>query len=115
MRRLLALLLLLATPLAAQSLDGRYYWAGSDPARGCTPNAYSEGSITLDGGQVFFVESHCALTNRVAIRDMNGAFLYDAQCSGEGDTWTERMLVYPTSDGVAVLSRGAARVYTRCQ
>lgn len=106
---------MLASPVVAQNLDGVYYWQDSDPGFGCAESAYAEFQITIEGNKISFVETQCKLGDPVGIRDMAEATLYDAVCTGEGDTWTERMLVYETYDGVALLSRGAARTYTRCQ
>ncbi len=115
MVRLAFILTALAAPLSAQSLDGRYYWPDLNPAQACDPQAYSDGAITIAGDQIAFVESRCNLTNPVSVRGMDGTYLYDAKCTGEGEDWTERMMVYPTFDGVAVLSRGWARTYIRCK
>ena len=75
----------------------------------------SDATIEIREGAVWFIESRCELTNPVALRDMPEGMLYDGLCAGEGETWSERMLVYRTYDGVAVLSRGAARTYSRCE
>jgi len=113
--RFLIALTLLAAPAVADTYDGRYFWRGGDPVTACDPDVYNDGSITIDGPQISFIESSCQLTKPTALRDMPEGTLFDAICSGEGDTWTERMMVYKTFDGVAVISRGAVRTYTRCQ
>lgn len=108
-------LVFLASPVVSQDLDGVYRWQDSDPATGCDSSAYAEFQVTISGNQISFVETQCKLGNPMPIRDMPEGTLYDAVCAGEGDTWTERMLVYRTFDGVALLSRGAARTYSRCE
>ncbi|WP_296419901.1 hypothetical protein [Pseudooctadecabacter sp.] len=108
-------LALMATPLAAQTLDGTYHWSGTDPVAGCDLDTYNDGRITLADDKITFVESTCTLTNPTAIRDMAEGTLFDMVCSGEGEEWTERVFIYQTFDGVAVLSRGAARTYQRCE
>jgi hypothetical protein len=113
--RLALVAALLATPVFADTFDGRYFWRGTDPLTGCDPEAYNEGSITIGEGQIAFIESNCTLTKPTALRDMPEGTLFDAVCFGEGETWTERMMVYKTYDGVAVISRAAARTYSRCQ
>lgn len=106
-----------AAPVAAQSLDldGVHRWLGSDPATACDTSVYNDGQMTIDGATVAFIETSCKLGDPVAIRDMPEGTLYDAVCNGEGDIWTERMLVYKTFDGIAILSRGAVRTYQRCE
>lgn len=113
--RLAIFLTLLSAPLHAQSLDGTYHWTGSDPATACDTTVYNDGRITIAGNRISFVESQCKLDAPVSVRDMPEGTLYDATCTGEGEIWTERMFVYRTFAGVAVLSRGAARTYTRCE
>ena len=108
-------LILLASPVAAQNLDGVYHWVDTDPATSCDTDGYNPFQVTIEGNKVSFVETQCKLGNPEEISDMPEGTLYEAVCSGEGDTWTERMIVYETFDGVALLSRGAARTYTRCQ
>ena len=113
--RVAAVLAPLAAPVAADTYDGTYYWAGTDPVQGCATDGYAEMSIEIDGPRIFFIETTCELSNPTALRDMPEATLFDATCSGEGDKWTERMMFYQTYDGIAVLSRGAARTYSRCE
>ncbi len=113
--RLVLALTLLATPILADTNDGRYYWSGTSALTGCDPDAESDGSITISNGQVSFIETSCKLSNPTAMRDMTEGTLFDALCSGEGETWNERMMIYQTFDGVAVISRGAVRTYSRCE
>jgi len=113
--RLTLALALLATPAFAEGYDGSYYWQGSDPVSGCDRTQYNDGSIQISDNQIFFIESSCKLANPTALRDMPEGTLFDAVCSGEGEVWAERMMIYSTYDGLAVLSRGAARTYSRCE
>jgi len=113
--RLAIVLAVLATPVVADTYDGEYYWTGTDPVQGCTDDGYNDMSVKIDGTLIFWIETTCDLRNPTEIRDMSDGTLYDAYCSGEGDKWTERMLLYQTYEGVAVLSRGAVRTYSRCE
>lgn len=113
--RLTLALILFAAPAFADDYDGNYYWQGSDPVAGCNQNQYNDGSIRISDKQVFFVESSCELANPMSLRDMPEGTLFDAACTGEGEAWTERMMIYATFNGIAVLSRGAARTYSRCE
>lgn len=83
-------------PLFAQVADGRYRVGG------CTGELTDSG-IEIRGNEIRFWESICRLSNPVAVRDMAGAVLYDAACSGEGTTWTRRYLLMPGFDGRLVL------------
>ncbi|MGJ8610169.1 MAG: hypothetical protein ACSHWY_03685 [Octadecabacter sp.] len=113
--RLTLALSLLVTPAVADSFDGSYYWQGSDPVVGCDLDRYNDSSIQIEGSQIHFIETTCELANPTSLRDMPEGTLFDAVCSGEGEIWSERMMIYSTYDGVAVLSRGAARTYSRCE
>lgn len=93
---------------AAQVADG-VYEIGQ-----CT-EAGSEGRVTVAGTAVSFHESRCELTNETKVRDMAGAILYDAVCSGEGETWTRRlMLMQGPSDRLVIVQPGFATTYQRC-
>ena len=96
-----------AIPAAAIALDGTY---GLD----CSAEI-SDMRVTVEGDRIKFWETRCRLTNPVNIRDMEGAVLYDAVCTGEGVDWTERMLLMPSMDGGLIrLGRGVAVTYDRC-
>lgn len=101
---------LAATPLLAGSVDGTWDMSVRQCAR-----QISDGRIRISGNEIHFWESHCELTNPTAIRGMDSAMLYDAHCSGEGMTWSHRMLLAPTSDGgLLMFAGGYSSVYTRC-
>lgn len=108
MIRLAAILALLPAIAAAQE-DGRY---STDPA--CPK--MSDGEIALDGTTITFHESSCDLTDPVTVRGLTGAVLYDAVCTGEGETWTRRMMLMPSADGGLVrVEDGFALTYARCE
>lgn len=104
--RLAAALLLI--PAAAEAgLAGTYAVDCADPP--------FESRLRIEGDTVRFYESTCRMTNPVPVRDMAGAVLYDLACTGEGESWTERTLFMPGSDGGLVrVIGGMAFTYARC-
>ena len=71
--------------------------------------------VIIEGDIITFYESACQLTNPVSVRDMDGAVLFDMQCSGEGEVWTERVFLQPGWDGGLIfVSRGFAEMLPRC-
>ena len=118
MMRLAAFLVVLTTPATADilaDLQGLYKWDTGEPAGSCTFVEYDDANFGIEGNTVQWIETTCKLSNPTAVRDMPEGMLYDAVCNGEGDIWSERMFIYQTYAGVAVLSRGAVRTYTRCE
>lgn len=76
---------------------------------------YDDGAVILRGDTLLFHESLCRLTNGEAVRDMPGAALFDMQCAGEGETWTERAFLQPSFDGGLILvQRQFAQTIPRC-
>ena len=76
----------------------------------------SDLAIEVQGEDIAFFESRCAMTNPVNVRDMGGAVLYDAVCTGEGESFTRRIMVMAGPDGRAVLVQaGFATTYRRCE
>ena len=81
----------------------------------CTGEEASDGRVTVSGESVAFWESTCQATNPTNVRDMGGAVLYDMVCSGEGETWTRRMMLMQGPEGRLVIVRaGFASTYARC-
>ena len=106
-------LALAGLPVDAQSFDGQYQ-VGS-----CTA-AITDSRMSIEGTSIRFWESACTLTNPVPVRDMGDATLFDAQCAGEGETWTYRLLVMsgasaavPDADLILLNATGAI-AYQRC-
>lgn len=108
MRRfLLAALAACLLPAPALAFDGTY-------GDTCVPDGDNV-PITIEGDRIFFYESQCRLTNPVMVRDMEGAVLFDMQCEGEGEVWTDRAFFQPGWDGALIfVSRGFARMLPRC-
>jgi len=99
---------LTAATASAQVQDGTY-----QPDR-CDAGA-SDTRVVINGSSIRYHETLCALTNPTSVRGMEGAVLYDAQCSGEGETWSERVFMMPTAEGGFVQVRGGyGYTYQRC-
>lgn len=107
MRRAALLAVLLLPGMAAAQVDGTWSLdCGAGP----------EGTITISGDRIDFYESACTLAGPVSVRDMAGAVLYDATCTGEGETWSKRILLMPALDGGLVrVEEGLALIYRRCE
>lgn len=115
MRPALLALPLLATPALAQVDRFQGDWATGNPDACVLGMDHADFAIRIAGDTMFGIESTCRLTNPVTVRDLT-AILFDAQCSGEGDTWTGRRLLMIDSDGALVyLSEGYAQVMPRCR
>jgi hypothetical protein len=56
------------------------------------------------------------MTRPVDINDMD-ATIYQMQCSGEGQTWTERAMLMPDAEetGIYMIWEGYAFRYERCE
>jgi len=104
------LLSVAASAAMAQNLpQGRY------ELNSCSGNPYSDGGMELNGSQILFYESACTVSNPVAVQGMAGAYLYDAQCSGEGETWSARYMIMPGWDNeVVFVQEHWAGVYAYC-
>ncbi|PIE08533.1 MAG: hypothetical protein CSA73_01540 [Rhodobacterales bacterium] len=72
------------------------------------------GAVAIQGDRLQGVGNSCLLTNPVDVRGMS-ATLYDAECSGEGATYTERLMLMKSHDGgVVVIRDGWAANWARC-
>lgn len=92
----------------AQVADGTY------EVGQCT-EAGSEGRVTVAGDTISFHESNCQLTYATNVREMAGAILYDAVCSGEGEAWTRRMMLMQGPSGrLVIVQPGFATTYQSC-
>lgn len=107
----LCLLALCAGPAQAGPaglLDGTY------DAFDCAP-AVSDQRITLSGNTLAFYESSCTLSNPQALRNFKGAVLLDADCAGEGESWSIRFILMQTTDGgLSMMQEGWGDHYARC-
>ena len=73
------------------------------------------GAVKIEEGIFYGVEVECRMTKPVDINDMD-ATIYTLECSGEGQTWTERaiMMSEPNDNGVFMIWNGYAFRYDRC-
>jgi len=112
---LLTLAALAAGPAVAQVEAFQGDWATGNPDA-CVPGADgADFALRIAGDTMFGIESACRLTNPVAVRDLS-AVLFDAECSGEGETWRDRRLLMIDADGALVyLREGYAQVLPRCR
>lgn len=74
------------------------------------------GALKIESNIFYGVEVECRMTNPVDLVDMN-ATLYEMQCSGEGETWTERAMLMPDAEatGIYMIWDGYAFRYDRCE
>lgn len=107
-------LTLVAAPaiLGANPYDGVYKQTVNAE---CALVGVDGGSLKIEDDIFYGVEVECRMTNPVAVEDMN-ATLYEMQCSGEGETWTERALLMPDAEdtGLYMIWSGYAFRYDRC-
>lgn len=105
---------LLVSVAAAGPFDGLY------SPKMLEGEAWDCKSVGMDGGALSIkddvfegVESQCKLTNP---RQFDGfdAVLYDAECTGEGETYTLPTLMVKTVDGVAVIQEGYVSELVAC-
>ena len=107
--------LLAAAPAVAQVEAFQGDWATGNPDACVLGADGANFALRIAGDTMFGIESACRLTNPVAVRDM-GAVLFDAECSGEGETWRDRRLLMIDADGALVYVRdGFAQVLPRCR
>lgn len=98
----------------AQTADFDGAWTLGDPTR-CVfglddPNLF----MRIENGLLRGYESICRLTDATPIRGMS-AVLFDAACEGEGDVWTQRVLLMREDpDQLIELRDGYALRYRRC-
>jgi len=100
-----------AFPAAADPFDGLYK---PSPTTDCTIEGADGGALRVADNVFHGVESQCAMTRPVNVRDMDGV-LYDMVCTGEGEEWTSRALFLRAADGGLILVwNGYAFKYDRC-
>lgn len=114
MRALALLFALVALPAAAGPFDGLYRpdqpWAeGWD----CQSVGSDGGALAVRDGVFYGVENSCELTNPVEVNGMS-AVLFDAECSGEGETYSKRMMLMRVPEGLAVIEDGFVNILRAC-
>jgi hypothetical protein len=108
------LLALVLTPamLAAGPFDGVYKQTANAE---CALVGVEGGALKIERNIFYGVNVECRMANPVDIVNMD-ATLYDMQCSGEGETWTERAMLMTDAEGTGIYmiwNRYAFR-YQRC-
>lgn len=105
-RYLFPALLACATAAHGGPYDG-IYRPDADWAEGwdCRSVGMDGGALEVRDGMFFGVESACELTNPVTVRDLD-ATLFDAVCSGEGESYGYRMMLMRTANGIATVRSG---------
>jgi hypothetical protein len=71
------------------------------------------GAVAVMGDQLIGVENRCTLTNPVEVRGM-AATLFDAACNGEGESYSERVMLMAQPGGLYVIRDGAVSDWVRC-
>ncbi len=110
--RLAFAVVFLALPAAADpSLDGVYRPAGS--SWDCTSIGSDGGALSIRDGVFYGVESACELTRPTPVNGMN-AMLFDAECTGEGETYGFRVMFMPLGERLAMIQDGTISELERC-
>ena len=115
MRLLRLVPILFAAPVAAQSFDGLYRPADAfADGWDCQSVGQDGGALAVRDGVFYGVENSCQLTNPVAVNGMSGV-LFDADCAGEGETYTKRMMLMRVPEGLAVIEDGFVNILRACE
>lgn len=108
-------------PLMPLTLCGQIAAAGIGGLNNGTYDAFdcaaeiSDERILIADDNLSFYESSCQLSAPQDLPGLPGAFLVDAACSGEGQSWTTRFILMQTRDGgLAFLQEGWGGYYRRC-
>lgn len=108
----LSLACLVASPVLAGPFDGRYRPLGS--GWDCQTLGSDGGMLEIRDDVFYGVESACTLTNPTEVEGMSG-LLYDAECNGEGNSYSYRMMLMLVPEGLAVIEDGWVNVLERCE
>ena len=113
--RLTLVLAMLSGPALAGPFDGIYrpdqpWAAGWD----CESIGQDGGALAVQGDIFTGVENQCRLTNPVQVTGMD-AVLYDAECAGEGETYSYRLMLMRLPDGIAVIQDGSVSELLTCR
>ena len=94
----------------AGEFDGKYRL---NKSWNCADVGSDGGAIMIDKGMFHGVESSCKMKKPTKVRDLD-ATLYDIECSGEGTTWTNRMMIMRKNGGVFILQKDSVGEWQRC-
>lgn len=105
--------------VSAEVVDGRWSIFGESCG-----NEYADDIMTLDseGGEIGFYESGCDIVSWAEIGTYGGAWRAALSCSGEGETWTEKVIIglsqgfddVPDQLALVYLTDGFTTIYRRC-
>ena len=70
--------------------------------------------MAIEGDVFKGVENQCRLTNPVPVTGMD-AMLYDADCAGEGETYSYRLMILRVPGGLAVIEDGTVNLLKSCE
>jgi hypothetical protein len=112
MRTLAALLVCLAAPALAGPFDGLYRPDGLE-GWDCKSVGEDGGALAVKGDRFYGVENLCRLTNPTKVNGMS-AILYDAECNGEGMSYSYRMMLMRVPEGLAVIEDGSVNILRAC-
>lgn len=99
--------------LTASPYDGTYKQTANAE---CALVGVDGGAVKIEDDIFYGVEVECRMTDPVDVTNMD-ATLYDMQCSGESETWTERAMLMPDAEdnGLYMIWSGYAFRYDRCE
>ena len=72
------------------------------------------GVLGIQDGYLHGLENTCELTKPTNIRGMD-AILYDAQCSGEGEQYSYRLMILRHAAGLYLVQDGFVADWRPCQ
>lgn len=107
---------LFPSSISAQSnaYGGLYKPRGAEFAHwDCETIGQDGGAISINGGELWGVESFCSLNNPVGVNGMS-ATLYDAECSGEGYEWNQRVMLMVAEFGVYFITDKSVAEWQNC-
>ncbi len=113
MIRIFSAIALIPTLASATPYDGVYKQTATAD---CGMVGVDGQALEIRDGIFYGVEVQCRMSRPVSVVNMD-ATLYDMQCSGEGQNWTERAMVMQNAkrDGIIMLWDGYAFVYEACE
>ena len=106
----------LAWPIIAETpFDGLYVATGVDGWT-CEPGEVGMefGALAIRDDKLWGLENTCDLTNPTNVRGMAGV-LYDAECSGEGETYAYRLMLLKGETGIYLIENGYIVEWTTCK
>ena len=106
--------IMVATTALATPFEGIYQPAGSNWTCNPADVGMDGGALAVKGNAFHGVENVCELSNPTAVRGMD-AVLYDAECSGEGESYSYRVMILRNDAGIYVIQNGYASDWQSCR